>query len=98
MSLLVEYHLKEGQAAAQKEALRIFTTNLRAEGCDGFSYTAFATEDPTRFVALFQFDDDAGKQRFLSSGAFAKYRETAGPRFAKPPSTRALEFVASTRV
>jgi quinol monooxygenase YgiN len=97
MSLLVEYHLKDGQSDAQKNALRTFTTSLRQEGCDGFSYTAFSTEDPNRFLALFEFSDEDGKQRFLKSAAFAAYRDGAGPRFTGPPSTTPLTLVASTR-
>ena len=96
MSLLVEYHLKDNQSDAQIEALKTFTEGLKSEGCDGFSYTAYATEDPTRFIAVFDFEDDAGKSRFLNSNAFAAYRDGATARFTGPPSTTPLTKVAST--
>ena len=90
MGLLVEYSLKEGQAEAQEAALKTFVAGLKAEGVDGFSYSSFATDDPTKFIGLFLFDDEAGKQRFLNSAAFAAYRDGAGPRFTGPPSTTAI--------
>ena len=97
MGLLVEYSIKEGQAEAQTDALHDLVAGLRAEGCEGFSYTGYATEDATRFIGVFEFDDEAGKQRFLDSRAFAAYRDGAQGRFTAPPKTTAICFVASTR-
>ncbi len=97
MSLLVEYSIIEGKAAEQTEALKSLITDLRELGDQGFHYTAFETDDPTRFIAVLEFDDDAAKQRFLSSEAFATYRDGTKGRFTGPPSTTPLQFVASTR-
>ena len=49
MSLLVEYSLLEGKAAAQKEALNQMVSELKTLGDQGFDYTAYESDDPTRF-------------------------------------------------
>lgn len=97
MSLLVQYNLKEGQADAQREALIVFIDGLKALGNAGFNYTAFSTGDPTKFIALLEFDDEDTKQRFLDSAPFATYREGAKMRFTGPPETTEIALVASTR-
>jgi hypothetical protein len=97
MSLLVEYTLKEGQAAAQIEALKTFIGDLKSIGANGFDYTAFETDDPTKFIALLEFNDDEGKQQFLDSAPFAEYRDGAGERFTGPPSTTQITLVDTTR-
>ena len=96
MGLLVEYALQEGKTEAQHGALATFVDGLKAEGCDGFSYTAYATDDPLKFIAVLEFVDEDAKQRFLSTDAFAHYRDTAKDRFTGPPSTTAINRVAST--
>ena len=98
MSLLVEYSIQDGKAAEQVEALQKFTGGLKALGESGFQYAAFETDDPTRFIAVFEFDDDAAKQQFLSSKAFEEYRDGSKGRFTGPPSTTEIRLVASTRV
>ncbi|MCP5074689.1 MAG: hypothetical protein GY947_15550 [Rhodobacteraceae bacterium] len=97
MSLLVEYTVNEGMADEQMSELNKFTTALGALGDSGFDYTAYATDDPTKFIAVLDYDDEAAKQRFLASDAFAAYRDGAIKRFPGPPNTTALTFVASTR-
>ena len=97
MSLLVEYSLQDGKSDAQKEALDKLVSGLKQTGTDGFSYTAYETDDPNKYIAVFEFDDDAGKQRFLDSAAFAEYRDSAKERFTGPPSTTTIRKVASTR-
>lgn len=97
MSLLVEYTVFEGKAAAQVDALHSFVDGLKAIGDSGYNYTAFETDDPTKFIALLEFDDDAAKQRFLDSAPFGKYREGSKDRFPGPPSTTNIRLVASTR-
>lgn len=101
MSLLVQYTLASAEDHAnQVAAMNALVAGLNAEGAagtDGMQYSCFSTEDPTRFVGLFEFDSDAGKQAFLQSAAFATYRETVGPTFANPPETTALTAIASTR-
>ena len=62
-----------------------------------FDYTAFETDDPTKFIALLEFDGDAAKQRFLDSAPFAQYRDGAKERFTGPPSTTSLKLVDTTR-
>ena len=97
MSLLVEYSVVEGMADAQRDALEAFVQGLKDIGDEGYSYTAFETDDPTRFVAVLEFRDEAGKKRFLDSVPFNDYRDGSKGRFQKPPSTTAIKLVASTR-
>ena len=97
MSLLVEYTVREGMASAQIDALRAFVEGLKAIGDGGYNYTAFETDDPTKFIAVFEYDDDAAKQRFLDSSPFVEYREGAKDRFPSPPGTTQIRLVASTR-
>lgn len=97
MSLLVEYSVKEGMANAQIDALKQFVDGLKAIADDGYNYTAFETDDPTRFIALLEFNDEAGKKRFLDSAPFNDYREGSKDRFPNPPGTTTIHLVASTR-
>lgn len=97
MSLLVEYTVNEGMASAQVDALRRFVDGLKAIGDGGYDYTAFETDDPTKFIALLEFDDEAAKQRFLDSAPFVEYRDGSKDRFPGPPSTTVIRLVASTR-
>ena len=97
MSLLVEYTVNEGKAEAQIEALHTFVDGLKALEDSGFDYTAFETNDPTKFIAVLEFDDDAAKQRFLDSAPFSAYRDGSKDRFPGPPSTTEIRLVASTR-
>lgn len=97
MSLLVEYTVHEGKAKSQIEALRTFVDGLKALQDSGFDYTAFETDDPTKFIAVLEFDDDAAKQRFLDSAPFNAYRDGSKDRFPGPPSTTEIRLVASTR-
>lgn len=97
MSLLVEYTIVEGMADAQKEALKTFVEGLKEIADEGYSYTAFDTDDPTRFIAVLEFRDEAGKKRFLDSGPFNDYRDGSAGRFQNPPSTTNIRLVASTR-
>ena len=97
MSLLVEYSIVEGMADAQKEALEKFVAGLMAIADEGYSYTAFETDDPTRFIAVLEFKDEAAKQRFLDSGPFNDYRDGSKGRFQKPPATTSIRLVATTR-
>lgn len=97
MSLLVEYSVAEGKAEEQIDALKEFISGLRDIGDEGYSYTAFETDDPTKFIAVLEFQDEGGKQRFLDSVTFANYREGAVDRFQKPPSTTSIRLIASTK-
>ena len=96
MGLLVEYTVNEGMAADQIAALEIFVSALKAEGCDGFAYSAYETEDPTKFFGVLEFDDEAARKRFLATAAFSAYRDGARARFPHPPAARAIRRVAST--
>lgn len=97
MSLLVEYTVNDGKAAAQIEALKTFVDGLKAIGDEGYDYTAYETDDPTKFIAVLEFDDESAKQRFLDSAPFVEYRDGAKERFPGPPSTTAISLVASTK-
>ncbi len=97
MSLLVEYTVLEGKAQAQVDALITFVDGLKAIGDGGYNYAAYETDDPTKFIAVLDFDDEDAKQRFLDSAPFAEYRDTSKDRFPGPPSTTTIRLVASTR-
>jgi len=98
MSLLVRYTLKSADDHnAQIEAMKTLVTGLNSEGISGLNYSCFSTEDPTEFVGVLEFSDDAAKQAFLASASFASYRETVGPTFANPPQTTEITALASTR-
>lgn len=97
MSLLVEYSIEEGMAEAQVEALKLLVDGLKSIADDGYNYTAFETDDPTRFVALLEFDNEAGKKRFLDSAPFNDYRDGSKDRFQKPPNASPIRLVATTR-
>ena len=98
MSLLVRYTLKSADGHdAQAQSMKDLVAGLVAEGVSGVHYSCFATDDPTEFTALLEFDNDDGKTAFLESAAFATYRETVGPTFANPPQTTDISFIASTR-
>ncbi len=97
MSLLVHYTLTSAaDHDRQAAAMAALIAGLRAEGVAAH-YAAFATDDPTRFVGLLEYDDEAGKRSFLDSAAFAAYRETVGPTFANPPQTTEIRAIATTR-
>ncbi|MCP4072592.1 MAG: hypothetical protein GY742_12755 [Hyphomicrobiales bacterium] len=97
MSLLVEYTLMEGKADAQIEALKTFIDGLKSLDDGGFDYTAFETDDPTKFIAIVEFDNDDAKQRFLGSAPFAEYRDGSKERFGAPPAATPIRLVGSTR-
>ena len=98
MSLLVHYTLKSADDhSAQTDAMKTLVAGLKSEGIAGLTYSCFATDEPTRFVGVLEFPDDATRQAFLASPAFATYRETVGPTFANPPQTTEITDIASTR-
>ncbi len=97
MSLLVEYTVNEGKAEAQVAALNAFVAGLKAIGDEGYHYTAYETDDPTKFIAVLDFADESAKQRFLDSAPFNDYRDGSKDRFPGPPSTTTIRLVASTR-
>ena len=98
MSLLVRYTLKSAEDhAAQTAAMQDLVAGLRREGIQGLNYSCFSTDVPTEFVGVLEFPDDAVKQGFLDSQAFATYRETVGPTFTNPPQTTPIRAIASTR-
>lgn len=98
MSLLVHYTLKSAaDHDAQTAAMEALVAGLKSEGVSGVHYSCFTTDEPTTFIGLLEFENDAGKQAFLNSGAFAAYREKVGPTFANPPQTTEIDGLASTR-
>ena len=98
MSLLVHYTLKSADDhAALTTAMEALVAGLKAEAIPGLSYQCFTTDEPTKFLGVLQFADEAGFKAFQASTAFATYRETVGPILAAPPSTEKLGPVADTR-
>ncbi len=96
MGLLVEYKVKNGKQSEHLGAMKTFIAGLRDMGEQGFTYTGYTADDGARFLAVFEFEDDAAKQRFLDSTPFAEYRESSGPRFDGPPDTTPIVRIAST--
>ncbi|MGI9393212.1 MAG: putative quinol monooxygenase [Boseongicola sp.] len=98
MSLLVRYTLASSDSHAhQTDAMATLVAGLKAEGIDGLNYSCFSTENPTEFVGILEFVDDAAKQGFLNSDAFADYKGKVGPTFANPPQTSDITAIATTR-
>ncbi|MDJ0824835.1 MAG: hypothetical protein QNJ16_04965 [Rhodobacter sp.] len=98
MSLLVRYTLKSADDHAhQTQAMQTLVAGLAAEGVTGCHYSCYSTDSATEFVGLLEFADDAGKQAFLDSAAFAAYRAAVGPTFTGPPQTTDITAIASTR-
>ena len=69
----------------------------KSEAIPDLNCTCYPTDDPLRFVGILEFQNDAAKKVFLSSTAFASYREAVAPTFANPPQTVAIKAIASTR-
>jgi quinol monooxygenase YgiN len=98
MSLLVRYTLKSAKDHAhQVDAMRALVAGLTFEGVAGLHYSCFKTDDPTQFIGVLEFPNDAPKQAFLDSPSFAAYRAAVGPTFANPPQTTEITAIASTR-
>ena len=98
MSLLVRYTLASPDSHAhQSEAMEALVAGLKSEGIDGLHYSCFSTENPTEFIGILEFADDAAKQGFLNSAAFADYKVKVGPTFANPPETSDIFGLATTR-
>ena len=97
MSLLVRYTLKsEEDHARQTGAMVALVAALTSEEVP-VHYSCFSTDVPTEFIGVLEFADEAGKQAFLASRAFAAYRDMVGPTFANPPQTTVLNAIATTR-
>ena len=98
MSFLVRYTLKSGDDhAKQTQAMETLVAALKSENLNGLHYSCFSTDEPTEFIGILEFTDEAAKQGFLSSASFASYRETVGPLFANPPRTSDIFGIATTR-
>lgn len=77
--------------------METLVAGLKAAGIDGLNYSCFSTDDQTKFIGVLEFADEAAKQGFLGSEAFANYKATVGPTFANPPQTTEIAGIASTR-
>jgi hypothetical protein len=98
MSLLVRYTLASADSHAnQTKAMEALVAGLKSEGIAGLDYSCFSTDEPTEFIGVLEFVDDAAKQGFLNSAAFADYKGKVGPTFANPPQTSDISAIASTR-
>ena len=97
MSLLVHYTLKDAaDHDHQTDQMKALVAGLKAEAVP-VQYSCFTTEDPTRFVGVLEFADQAGLNAFQQSAAFAAYKAAVGPTFANPPQTTSISAIASTR-
>lgn len=96
MSLLVRYSLKSADDHDhQREAMAELVAGLAAQNVP-VRYSCFATEDPTRFLGLLEFTDEADFQAFQASAAFEVYKARVGPTFANPPQTTRISVIATT--
>ena len=75
MSLLVEYSLLDGKYDDQVEALKTLVAGLKAEGCETYSYTGFATEDPLKFIAVFDFEETKRANLCIRWYGFQRYKD-----------------------
>ena len=96
MGLLVEYTIAAGKEAEQAAEMERFVDGLRALADDGFRYTAYATDDPTRFIGVLEFDDDLARRRFIASAPFAAYREGSKERFIAPPQVTPIRRIGTS--
>jgi hypothetical protein len=98
MSLLVRYTLTDAASHdGQISAMEAFVADLNTAAIPGLNYSCFATDSPVEFVGVLEFADDAAKEAFMGSAAFATYKERVGPSFANPPQTTDITAIASTR-
>jgi quinol monooxygenase YgiN len=98
MSLLVRYTLKnKADHDAQRDAMEQLVSGLKSEGIPDLHYSCFSTEDLLQFIGVLEFADEEGKQAFLGSAAFARYRARVAPTFANPPQTTEIAEIASTK-
>ena len=97
MSLLVRYTLKDAaDHDKQIAAMEALVSALESSGISGLDYTCFATDQPTEFVGVLEFPDEATFKAFQASDAFAAYRQRVGTTFANPPHTTPITKIAST--
>lgn len=98
MSFLVRYTLKDASDFDhQVQAMADLVADLKAAGIAGLNYSCFSTGEKTEFLGVLEWQDEDAKQGFLTSAAFAAYKEKVGPTFANPPQTTDIFAVASTR-
>ena len=98
MSLLVRYTLKAADDHDhQTDAMAELVAGLKAEAIEGFSYSCFATEEPTEFIGVLEFDSEDAFAAFQASAAFEAYKARVGPTFANPPQTTRITGIADTR-
>jgi quinol monooxygenase YgiN len=98
MSLLVRYTLKSADDHdAQTKAMAELVASLKTAGIAGLNYSCFATEEPTEFIGVLEFDGEDAFAAFQASAAFETYKAKVGPTFANPPQTTGLKPIANTR-
>jgi len=98
MSLLVRYTLTDTASHdAQITAMEKLVADLNAENISGLNYSCFSTDEPTEFIGVLEFADDATFKAFQASDAFETYKATVGPTFANPPRTQKISAIESTR-
>ncbi len=98
MSLLVRYTLASPDSHdAQRDAMAAFIADLKSEGVAGLHYAAYSTEEPTEFIGVLDFTDEAAFQAFQASDAFAAYKTRIGAALTGPPKTTRMTAIASTR-
>ena len=98
MSLLVRYTLADpANHDAQVRAMQALVADLKAAAIAGLNYSCYSTEEPTEFVGVLDFADQAAFEAFQASDGFAAYRSLVGPTFANPPKTPTIAEIASTR-
>ena len=98
MSLLVRYTLASPDSHDhQIKAMEALVAGLKSEGIGGLNYSCFSTDNRTEFIGILEFADDAAKQGFLNSIAFADYKVKVGPTFANPPETSDIFELATMR-
>jgi len=98
MSLLVRYTLKDAaDHDHQVNAMKSLVADLKTENIPGLNYSCFETDEPTQFIGVLEFPDDATFKAFQASAAFETYKAAVASTFANPPQTQPITPFATTR-
>lgn len=88
------YAVEPGSVEAVLEAIRAFVDHVRANEPGTVTYRVWhEVDEPTRFVHLIEFEDEAARDRHASSEAVARFTGVLYPN-----SVEAVEFTTYEEV
>jgi quinol monooxygenase YgiN len=93
----IRYQVKEDQIDANKEAVSDFIEKVKASGDSTYRYECFQSKkEPSHFVHVAFFDDEAAKDRFFAPDYFKEFSEGLKSRCAEGPNATFYELVATS--